>query len=74
MGAPKPKGPSAAELNAQATEAAKLEKERITAERAAERERQSRISSLQASRRGSTGRSSLITTSELGVKSNLGSN
>lgn len=67
-----PKGPSAEEVKAQKEEQRRLEEERKNAELQADRERELRIRSTQATRQRALGRSSLIGTSELGTKGSLG--
>lgn len=69
---PKPKGPSAAEIQARQQQQAQLAEQQKTANLEADRARRQRISKQRASRSGALGRSSLIKTTELGAKENLG--
>ena len=68
----KPKGPSQAELHAQRQQRERLAKQEEESKLAAEREAELTAKAQSAARRRRSGRSSLITTSELGVESNLG--
>lgn len=68
----KPKGPSQAELNARAAEQKKLQQQEEQARLEEDRSRNKRIAQAKSIRNRSTGRQSLIATSELGTKSTLG--
>lgn len=73
MTSKKPKGPSEAELKAQREQRERLAKQEKDAKLASEREAEMTAKQQASARRRQSGRGSLIKTSELGVRSSLGS-